>query len=110
MAMQPLRSSLTRIAGMLPPLIRRVFRRIYVRRTPLAPLAIALVFVMSWAGSAAAHPVSHADPQPREKVVRYWTPERMSQATPAERDARPRASAKPAKGGGGGTSTGTSTE
>jgi V8-like Glu-specific endopeptidase len=94
---------------MLPPLIRRVSRRIYVRRTPLALFAIALALAMSWAASAVAHPVAHVELQPRDKIVRYWTPDRMNQAIPAERNMRPLS--KPAKGGGGdGTSTGASSE
>jgi hypothetical protein len=109
---EPIRSTSTPIDGMLRPLIRRVSRRIYVRRTPLALFAIALfvLALMSWAGSAAAYPVAHLEAESRERVVRYWTPERMRQAVPTERDSRPLASTKPAKGGGGGTSAGTSTE
>jgi V8-like Glu-specific endopeptidase len=98
---------------MITPLISTGLRRIYVRRTPLAlfAIAISLVFAISWAGSAVAYPVAHVDPQSRDKIVRYWTPERMSQAIPAERGARPLPAAKPAKGGGGGgTSTGASSE
>jgi V8-like Glu-specific endopeptidase len=66
----------------------------------LALVAIALFVFTSWASSAAAYPVAHVDPQAREKAMGYWTPERMSQAVPAERDSRPVPAAKPAKGGG----------
>ena len=79
-----------------------------MRRTLLALIAIALVLAVPCAGSAVAFPVAHVDPQPRDNVVGYWTSERMRQAVPSERDARPFASAKPAKGSG--TSAGTSTE
>jgi hypothetical protein len=92
---------------MLRRLIRRVFRRIYVRRKPLALFAIALFALMSWAGSAAAYPVAQVEAESREKVIRYWTPERMRQAVPTPGDSRPLA-AKAAKGGG--TSAGASTE
>jgi hypothetical protein len=79
-----------------------------VRRTALALIVIAFALVMSWAGSAAAYPVAHVDPQPRGKVVGYWTAERMRQAVPIERGSRPVPAAKPAKGGG--TSAGVSSE
>lgn len=78
-----------------------------MRRTLLALIAI-LVLAVPCAGPAVAFPVAHVDPQPRDKVVGYWTSERMRQAVPAERDSRPFASSKPAKGSG--TSAGTSTE
>ena len=80
-----------------------------MRRTALALIVIAFAFVMSWVGSAAAYPVAHVDPQPREKVVGYWTAERMRGAVPVERGSRPvAAAAKPSKGGG--TSAGVSSE
>jgi V8-like Glu-specific endopeptidase len=82
-----------------------------VHRTLLALVAIALVTVMSWAESAAAYPVAHVNPEPREKVVRYWTPERMRQALPAGHDSRPHPAAKPSKPGKpGGKSAGSSRE
>lgn len=78
-----------------------------MRRMPLALVAIALFVFASWASSAAAYPVAQVEPESREKVIRYWTAERMRQAVPAERDSRPLA-AKAAKGGG--ASAGASTE
>jgi hypothetical protein len=78
-----------------------------VRRVSLALLAIALFALLSWAGSAAAYPVAQVETESREKVIRYWTPERMRQAVPTPRDSRPLA-AKAAKGGG--TSAGASSE
>lgn len=77
-----------------------------MRRT-LLPLVTIAVFMVS-AGSAAAYPVAHVNLDSREKVIRYWTPERMKDAVPTERDLRPVAAAKPAKGGE--TSAGTSAE
>ncbi len=77
-------------------------------RKQLAPIAVALVASLTWAGSAVAFPVAHVDPQPREKTIGYWTAERMRQAVPAERASRPVPAAKPANGGG--TSAGTSAE
>lgn len=80
-----------------------------MRRTLLPLLSIALVVVMSCAGSAFAYPVAHVNQESSGKVIRYWTPERMQKAVPADRDSRPApVAAKPARGGG--TSTGTSTE
>lgn len=78
-----------------------------MRRVSLALLAIALFALLSWAGSAAAYPVAQVETESREKVIRYWTPERMRQAVPTPRDSRPLA-AKAAKGGG--TSAGASSE
>jgi hypothetical protein len=74
----------------------------------LALVVIALLAVMSWAGSAAAFPVAHGAQESRGSVIRYWTPERMEQALPAERGSRSFLAAKPAKGSG--TSTGVSAE
>jgi V8-like Glu-specific endopeptidase len=79
-----------------------------VHRTLLPLVAIAFVVAMSCAGSAAAFPVAHLNQEPDEKVIRYWTAERMRQAVPADRDSRPLPSAKPEKGGG--TSAGASSE
>jgi len=79
-----------------------------MRRMSLALVVIALLAVMSWAGSAAAFPVAHGAQESRGSVIRYWTPERMEQALPAEQDSRPFLAAKPAKGSG--TSTGVSAE
>lgn len=80
-----------------------------MRRTLLPLLAIVLVAAPWCVGSAAAYPVAHVDQEPHEKVIRYWTPERMSQALPVQRDSRPLPAAKPQKGGGG-TSAGVSSE
>jgi V8-like Glu-specific endopeptidase len=71
-----------------------------VHRTLLPLVAIVFVVVMSCAGSAVARPVAHVNQESSEKVIRYWTPERMRQALPADRDSRPLPAAKPAKGGG----------
>ncbi|HEY8082611.1 MAG TPA: hypothetical protein VIE64_03500 [Solirubrobacterales bacterium] len=60
-----------------------------MRRKQLALVAIALVVAMAWAGPAVAYPVAQVDPQPREKVVNYWTAERMKGAVPADRGSRP---------------------
>ncbi len=79
-----------------------------MRRMSLALVVIALLAVMSWAGSAAAFPVAHGAQESRGSVIRYWTAERMEQALPAERGSRPFLAAKPAKGSG--TSTGVSAE
>jgi hypothetical protein len=79
-----------------------------VLRKQLALVAVALLASMAWAGSAVAYPVSHVDPQSREKVIGYWTTERMREAVPAGRDSRPVPAAKPTKGGG--TSGGASAE
>jgi trypsin len=79
-----------------------------VRRISLALVALVLLAVMAWASSAAAQPVAHVESGSRGGVMRYWTPERMRQALPLERDSRPFLSPKAAKGGG--TSTGASTE
>lgn len=90
---------------MLPPLTPTSLREDFkVRRTLLPLVSIALVVVMSCAGSAAAYPVAHVNQEPPGKVLRYWTAERMQNAVPADRDSRPVPAAKPAKGGGG-TST-----
>ncbi|HEX7060037.1 MAG TPA: hypothetical protein VF176_09325 [Solirubrobacterales bacterium] len=53
--------------------------------------------------------MAHANREAAGQVVRYWTPERMQKAVPADRDSRRAPTAKPG-GGGGGTSSGTSTE
>lgn len=79
-----------------------------MRRTLLPLVAIAFVVAMSAAGSAAAYPVAHVDQAPGQKVIRYWTPERMRQAVPAEQASRVLPAAKPEKGGG--TSAGASSE
>jgi V8-like Glu-specific endopeptidase len=80
-----------------------------VRRTLLPLVALALVVALyCGAGSAAAYPVTHVNPESREKVVGYWTAERMTRALPAQRDSRPVPAAKPQ--GGSGTSAGVSSE
>lgn len=79
-----------------------------MRRTLLALFALALVFATSYAGSAAAFPVAHAEPKSQQSVIGYWTSARMAQAIPADRAPRWLSSANPAKAGG--TSTGTSIE
>ena len=71
-----------------------------MRRTLLLLVSAALLIALACAGSAVAYPVAHVDPEPRGKVIRYWTPERMKQALPADRDSRPLPAAKPSKGGG----------
>jgi V8-like Glu-specific endopeptidase len=81
-----------------------------VRRTLLSLVAIALFAAMVFAGSAVAYPVGQPSQEPPGKVIRYWTPERMKQAVPADRDARPVPAKKPAKDGGGETSGVSSTE
>lgn len=82
-----------------------------MRRTLLPLLATVLVAAPWCVGSAAAYPVAHVNQEPHEKVIRYWTPERMSQALPLQRDSRPLPAAKPQKGGGGvSTSAGVSSE
>lgn len=78
-----------------------------MRRT-LLPLLALVAAMYCGAGSAAAYPVAHVNPEPREKVVRYWTAERMSQALPAQHDSRPLPTAK--RQNGGGTSAGVSSE
>lgn len=78
-----------------------------MRRT--LPVLIAAVAIAGFpcAGSAVAYPVAHVNAESREKVIGYWTSERMSQALPAPRDTRPVPAAKPSPGGG---SSATSTE
>jgi V8-like Glu-specific endopeptidase len=78
-----------------------------VRRTPLLLLALVAALYCG-TGSAAAYPVAHVNPESREKVVRYWTMERMSKALPAQRDSRPVPAAKSQAGSG--TSAGVSIE
>lgn len=70
-----------------------------MRRSLLSLVAVALVVAMPCAGSAVAYPVGHLSEESSEKVIRYWTPERMRQAVPAPRASRPVPAAKPAKGG-----------
>jgi hypothetical protein len=70
-----------------------------VRRSLLPLVAVVFVVVMSCTGSAVAYPVGHLNEEASEKVIRYWTPERMQQATPVSRASRPVPAAKPAKGG-----------
>jgi hypothetical protein len=79
-----------------------------MHRKQLALVAAAFVASMACAGPAVAYPVAHVDPQAPEKVIGYWTAERMLRATPAGREARPVPAAKPAKGGG--TASGVSAE
>ncbi len=69
-----------------------------MRRTPLALIAVVIVAAVPAPGSAAAYPVAQVERQSRENVIRYWTPERMKQAVPAERASRPVLAAKPTKG------------
>jgi hypothetical protein len=92
---------------MLPRLISRSPGGLHVRRTLLLAV-IALTVAIACAGSAGAYPVAHVSPGPPEKVIRYWTPERMKQALPAGLGSRSVSAAKPSKGGG--TSTGGSAE
>lgn len=65
---------------------------------PLAAVAAALVA----AAAAEARPLVHENKEARAQVVRYWTPERMQSAVPAERrvpGSKP--ASKGGKGGGG---------
>ena len=81
-----------------------------MRRMPLALVVTALLALMSGPGSAAAFPVAHVEPEAGGSVLRYWTPDRMRQALPAESGSRPFLAPKAAKGGGGTTTTGASEE
>jgi V8-like Glu-specific endopeptidase len=70
-----------------------------VRRTLPPLVVIAAVLAIACVGSAAAQPVAHVSQEPGEKVIRYWTSERMKQAVPTDRGSRPIPAGKPAKGG-----------
>jgi V8-like Glu-specific endopeptidase len=80
-----------------------------VRRMLLPFVSIAIVAAM-FAASASARPVSQLESTPPEKVIRYWSAERMRGAVPVDRASRPVPAAKPSKGGEGSTATGASTE
>jgi V8-like Glu-specific endopeptidase len=77
-------------------------------RRALLPLLALVAALYGGAGSAVAYPVAHVNPESREKVVAYWTAERMRQALPAQRDSRPVPAAKPQSASG--TSAGVSSE
>ncbi len=81
-----------------------------MRRTLVPLVAIVFVVAMACAGSAAALPVAHFSHEPGGEVRRYWTPERMMQAVPADRGSRAVPAAGKSGKGGGGTSTVASTE
>jgi hypothetical protein len=80
-----------------------------MRRTLLPFVSIAIVAAI-FAASASARPVAHLEPAPPEKVIGYWSAERMRGAVPVDRASRPVPAAKPSKGGGGSTATGVSAE
>lgn len=77
-----------------------------MRRTLL--LLVTIVAALTCAGPAAAYPVASVSPESPDKVIRYWSAERMKQAVPTALDSRPVPAAKPAKGGE--TSAGSSAE
>ena len=80
-----------------------------MRRTLLPFVSIAIAAAI-FAASASARPVSQLESTPPEKVIRYWSAERMRGAVPVDRASRPVPAAKPSKGGGGSTTAGASTE
>jgi V8-like Glu-specific endopeptidase len=79
-----------------------------VRRTSVPFALILLAASAVGAASAQARPVVHVNHEARDHVVRYWTPDRMRHAVPADRYAKPAPTAKP--GSGGGTTSATSFE
>ena len=80
------------------------------RRRGLIPLLVAAVSIAG-AASAEAYTVAEPSNKAAANVQRYWTPDRMRSAVPADLGERPVPQAKPGGGGGGGGSNaGSSTE
>ena len=84
----------------------------FVRRAWVVLVLVAVAVAVA-AAAAQARPVAHDNRQSRDEVVRYWTADRMKNATPTERIVGQSPKAKPGGGKGkpgGGTAAGTATE
>lgn len=76
-------------------------------RSREAALALTIAVCATSATVAQARPVVHDNNQTRAKILRYWTPERMQNAKPADRLGGQSPKARP---GGGGKTAGTAVE